>query len=533
MTQITSPTHSKAWEKLIKLSRSFKKEEFRLVNLFNDPSRFSHFSLKNDNLTLDYSKNLLDKETLQVLFELAEDMRLGESVTAMFQGEKINTSEDRSASHTALRIPAKENPNSEITECLKKMEKAVSSIHSGEWKGFTGQKIKDIVNIGIGGSDLGPLLVCDALTDFKVSDLNMHFVSNLDPSHFDDVIEMLDPETTLFIIASKSFGTLETEQNASFAKKWLIASSKSSDAIDKHFIAITSNLSGAANFGVAKENIFPIWDWVGGRYSVWSAVGLPIAISVGMDNFVDFLAGAHSMDRHFVENDPEMNMPVIMALITVWYGAFFNCCSHAVVPYSHRLRELPFYLQQLCMESLGKNITKDNEPVLTRTGEIVWGTVGTNSQHSYFQLLHQGTQFVPIDFMVVAKTASRSINHNERHNHLLANCLSQSLSLMEGSHENQEGHKNTTGNKPSNTLVIDQLDPFNLGNLIALYEHKTFVQSILWNINAFDQWGVELGKIVSKTVYGRLTSRNSSAELDSSTENLIRLLKKGGSQKIK
>ncbi len=529
MSQINSPTQSKAWEKLDKLSKPFKKEDFRLVNLFNDSRRFSRFSLKHNSLTLDYSKNLLDQESLQILVELAKDMGLEESVTAMFQGEKINTSENRSVLHTTLRIPAKENPNSEITDCLKKMERTVTRLHSGEWKGFAGKKIKDVVNIGIGGSDLGPLLVCDALADFKVGDLNMHFVSSLDPSHFDDVIETLNPETTLFIVASKSFDTLETKQNASFAKKWLIASSKTSEVIDRHFIAITSNLDGAIDFGVAKDNIFPIWDWVGGRYSVWSAIGLPIAICVGMDNFFDFLAGAHSMDRHFLANTPEKNMPVIMALIAVWYSAFFNCHSCAVVPYSHRLKELPFYLQQLCMESLGKSMTKENKPVLTRTGEIVWGTVGTNSQHSYFQLLHQGTQFVPIDFVAVAKTASSSIDHNERHSHLLANCLSQSLALMEGKHENQERHKTTTGNKPSNTLVIDALNPFNLGSLIALYEHKTFVQSILWNINAFDQWGVELGKIVSKSVFGKLTSSNPSDDLDSSTENLIKLLKKGGS----
>ena len=528
VSRINSPTQSKAWKKLEKLSKSFKKKEFRLVNLFNDSRRFSRFSVKHNNLTLDYSKNLLNEEALQILVELAEDMRLGEWVTAMFQGEKINTSEDRSALHTALRIPAKANLNSEITNCLKKMERTVESIHSGAWKGFTGRKIKDIVNIGIGGSDLGPLLVCDALVDFKAGDITMHFVSNLDPTHFDDVIGALNPETTLFIVASKSFNTLETTQNALFAKKWLIASSKTSGAIDKHFIAITSNLNGAAEFGVAKDNIFPIWDWVGGRYSVWSAIGLPIAISVGMDNFVAFLNGAHSMDKHFVENEPKKNMPVIMALIAVWYSAFFNCHSSAVVPYSHRLRELPFYLQQLCMESLGKGITKDDEPVLTNTGEIIWGTVGTNSQHSYFQLLHQGTQFVPIDFVAVAKSASTSIDHNERHNHLLANCLSQSLTLRKGKHGDQKGHRNTTGNRPSNTLVIDELDPFNLGSLIALYEHKTFVQSILWNINAFDQWGVELGKVVSKRVYGKLPSSNSTEELDSSTDNLIRVLKKGG-----
>ena len=525
--KIYCPTQSKAWGKLGKLSESFKKRDFRLDNLFKDSSRFSRFSLSHNHLTFDYSKNLLDEETLQALIELSREMHLEESIEAMFEGERINTSEDRQVLHTALRVPASENPLHEVKDCLQRMEVVVNSIHSGEWKGFSGKNIKDIVNIGIGGSDLGPRLVCDALEDFKVCAQNLHFVSNIDPSHFDEVINELDPETTIFLVASKSFNTLETALNAAFAKKWLLRASDTPVAIEKHFIAITGNTDGAIHFGVAKENIFPIWDWVGGRYSVWSAIGLPVALSVGMENFIAFHAGAHSMDRHFREESSEKNMPVIMALITVWYNAFFNCQSCAVVPYSHRLKELPFYLQQLSMESLGKSITKENDQVSTSTGEILWGTVGTNSQHSYFQLLHQGTQFVPVDFVAISKTLSKSAAHNKMHNHLLANCLSQSLALMTGNPESEEAQRRITGNKPSNTLLIDELNPFNLGCLIALYEHKVFVQSILWNINAFDQWGVELGKIISKDIYKELTcTDDESDELDSSTKNLIKLVKR-------
>ena len=527
MQKIACPTHSKAWGKLEKLSESFKKKDFRLNSLFTDSSRFNRFSVTHNHLTLDYSKNLLDEDTLQVLIELSADMQLKESIAAMFGGKKLNTSEDRQVLHTALRIPINENPHVEVRDCLRRMELIVNSIHSGEWKGFSGRKIEDIVNIGIGGSDLGPRLVCDALEDFKLGTQDLHFVSNVDPSHFDEVISELNPETTIFIVASKSFNTLETELNASFAKKWLLESSDTSVAIEKHFIAITGNTNGAINFGVAEENIIPVWDWVGGRYSVWSAIGLPVALSVGMENFIKFHAGAHSMDRHFQEESFKKNMPVIMALITVWYNAFFNCQSCAVVPYSHRLKELPFHLQQLSMESLGKSISKENDPVSISTGEILWGTVGTNSQHSYFQLLHQGTKFIPIDFVAIAKTASKSVDHNEMYDHLLANCLSQSLALMKGNLESEDAQKKITGNKPSNTLLLDELNPFNLGSLIALYEHKVFVQSILWNINAFDQWGVELGKIISKDIYKNLTSTDDeSDELDSSTKNLIKLIKR-------
>ena len=531
MQKIACPTQSKAWGKLEKLSEFFKRRNFRLNNLFTDSSRFTRFSLTHNHLTLDYSKNFLNEETLQVLIELSEDMQLKEAIAAMFEGEKINTSEDRQVLHTALRIPINENPHTEVKDCLQHMEVVVDSIHSGEWTGFSGKKIEDVVNIGIGGSDLGPQLVCDALGDFKVGTQNLHFVSNLDPAHFDEVISELNPETTIFIVASKSFNTIETSLNASFAKKWLLESSDTPESMEKHFIAITGNTNNAINFGVAKDNIFPIWDWVGGRYSVWSAIGLPIALSVGMESFSKFRAGAHLMDRHFQEESSEKNMPVIMALITVWYNAFFNCQSYAVVPYSHRLKELPFYLQQLSMESLGKSVTKENDPVSISTGEILWGTVGTNSQHSYFQLLHQGTQFVPIDFIAVAKPARKRVNHNEMHDHLLANCLSQSLALMKGKPESEEAQKKIIGNKPSNTLLIDELTPFNLGCLIALYEHKVFAQSILWNINAFDQWGVELGKVISKDIFKKLISTDDGAdELDSSTKNLIKLIKRSKTQ---
>ena len=526
MSRLNSPDQSKAWTELEKASAHFKKGDFKLTDLFKKPDRFSCLSITHEKLTLDFSKNLLDERTIQFLLQLANDMQLSESIDSMFKGESINTSEHRPALHTALRIPKRENPHHEVIDCLNRMEGAVDDILSGKWTGYSGHKIRDIVNIGIGGSDLGPSLVCDALANFKINDLNIHFVSNLDPLHLDDILEGINPETTLFIVASKSFTTLETQQNASFAKQWLFTSSRSKEVVKNHFIAITSNLEHASSFGIPKENIFPMWDWVGGRYSLWSAIGLPIALSVGMKNFTDLLAGAHSMDEHFKKADLSKNMPVMMALITVWYSGFFNCTSNAIVPYSHRLRKLPTYLQQLCMESLGKSVSREGDPVSTKTGEVIWGTAGTNSQHSYFQLLHQGTQFVPIDFIAVAKTVSKSSDHKERHNHLLANCLSQSLALMNGKSEPQNKHKDMAGNKPSNTLLIEELNPFTLGSIIALYEHKTFAQSILWNINAFDQWGVELGKILSKTLYEELTSSSVSDNLDSSTKNLIELIKK-------
>lgn len=524
-----NPSSTKAWTDLLSHSHQFKDAAFHLHSLFdNNEQRHSEFSLQHEKILLDYSKNFLTQETRSLLLELAWEQQVPAAITAMFAGDKINFSEGRAALHTALRRPAEENRNSEIEQTLEKVGNFVSDVHDGIWRGYSDKAISDVVNIGIGGSDLGPAFVCDALSHFSAATPRVHFVSNVDPSHLQTTLAAMNPETTLFIIASKSFTTLETHQNAVAARRWLLSNGgetgASKDRIDKHFIAITSNENAAQKFGIAAENLFPLWDWVGGRYSLWSAIGLPIALSVGMDNFRQLLAGAHSMDEHFRTSELQDNMPVMMALLSLWYSNFFDCQSSAVIPYSQRLALLPSYLQQLSMESLGKSSNIDGEAVSTSTGEVLWGTAGSNGQHSYFQLLHQGTGLIPVDFIAFAKSSVQG--SEQQHQHLLANCFSQSLALMQGKQDEQNLHRNVLGNKPSNTLLVQELTPYNLGSLIALFEHKVYVLSILWNINAFDQWGVELGKDLSSEVFTQFDARESASGIDDSTLNLIRQTKK-------
>lgn len=520
---MSSPTQTSAWTQLATLSEDLKRKDFRISHLFDDSAdRFDRFSLANESLLLDYSKNFLTDESLAALFKLARERDLTAAIEAMFSGEKINHSEDRAVLHVALRDP--KTPYQEVLDTLTRMESLVEAIAGGEWKGFTGKQITDVVNIGIGGSDLGPVLVSDALSAFSTGSLHVHFVSNVDPVHLRESLNSLDPETTLFIIASKSFTTLETHENGRAARQWLLNSAKNEEAIARHFIAVTTNARLAKDFGIQQENLFPLWDWVGGRYSLWSAIGLPIALGIGMDNFRALLAGAHAMDRHFQTADLEENMPVILALLSVFYTGFFDCHSTAIVPYSQKLDRLPAYLQQLYMESLGKTVDVEGQRVTTHTGEVIWGTPGTNGQHSYFQLLHQGTQFVPVDFIAFAKAAVAG--EEEQHRHLLANCFSQSLALMEGRTTAPEPHKYVPGNRPSNTLLIEELNPYNLGSLIALYEHKVFVQSVIWNINAFDQWGVELGKLLSGKLFASLSAAEVKDDFDASTRGLIDLARK-------
>ena len=519
---MTNPTESTAWNDLLRLCADFKHEDFHLAQLFEDNDRFSEFSVSHENLLLDYSKNFVTTETIDTLIELAKEMGLTDAINAMFAGEKINITENRAALHSACRIPEEKNSNTEIVSCLKQMDSFVTAIHSGEWKGYSGNKITDIVNIGIGGSDLGPVFVCDALSSFSTNDIKPHFVSNVDPTDLDNVVAGLDPATTLFIVASKSFKTLETIQNAHAAKNWLLSQSASPECIRNHFVAITTNSAAASEFGIQEQNLFPMWEWLGGRYSLWSAIGLPIALSIGMNHFRQLLAGAHSMDKHFHSTELRKNLPVIMGLLTVWYTGFLNAHSHAVVPYSQKLQQFPAYLQQLYMESLGKNVNKNDEPVTSNTGDVLWGAVGTNAQHSFFQLLHQGTEFIPVDFLGVIKPTSEGIDASRRQQYLLANCLSQSLALMQGNNDSSDQHKKIQGNKPSNILLINELNPYNLGSLIALYEHKTYVQSVIWNINAFDQWGVQLGKVLSNDVFKAFTESGSNVEFDSSTASLIK-----------
>ena len=508
-----------AWKALQEHSEQFQNKDFRLGELFDkSDNRFNGFSLQHEGLLLDFSKNYLTEETLELLLNLATEMKVPSGINSMFQGEEINATEKRAALHIALRQPAALNTRAEVEESLTKMEGFVRHVHTGEWTGYSGKKITNVVNIGIGGSDLGPAMVTAALASFASTGIELHFVSNLDPSHLNSTLEKLDPDTTLFVVASKSFSTLETQQNAQSARQWFLQKAQDDAAIGKHFVAITSNIEAATKFGIDEQNIFPLWDWVGGRFSLWSAIGLPIALAIGMDNFRALLAGAHSMDQHFQHAELSKNMPVIMALLTIWYTGLFNSHSSAVVPYIQNLNLLPSFLQQLYMESLGKSVDIHGKPVTANTAEVLWGTAGTNGQHSYFQLLHQGTEFIPVDFIAQASARSKD---DRAHQQLLANCFSQSLALMKGSTNESEPHKFIAGNKPSNTLLISELNPYNLGCLIALYEHKVYVQSILWNINAFDQWGVELGKKLSAQVFDAMNESNSEKKFDDSTSGLI------------
>ena len=519
---MSSLATSAAWQALQAHHDSFQSGGSRLADLFKDQQRYRRFSLKHEQLLLDYSKNLCTEETIALLLALAEQCQLPAAIKAMFAGEKINSTEDRAALHTALRVPVAKQAFPEVTQTLERMQKFVAAIESGQWLGCSGEKITDVVNIGIGGSDLGPVLACDALQHYRSDLLKVHFVSNIDPEHLHRTVADLNPATTLFIIASKSFGTLETKENALSARQWFLEAQGADADVAKHFVAVTSNTQAAIEFGIAEENLFPLWDWVGGRYSLWSAIGLPIALSLGMENFSQLLAGAHSMDEHFRHSSPEKNMPVLLALLSIWYSGFFGARSTAVVPYSHALKQFPAFLQQLSMESLGKQIDTDNAEVSTNTGEIIWGSEGTNAQHSYFQLLHQGTDFIPVDFIAIARTEVPGKQLQQQQ--LLANCLSQSEALMLGESDDSNPARNSPGNRPSNTLVLAELNPYNLGNLLALYEHKVYVQSVIWGINAFDQWGVELGKKLSRNMNDAFSNAELKANLDSSSRGLVEQL---------
>lgn len=516
-----TPTSTPAWKALQKHSQQFKSPSFNLNTLFEESTnRFANFSACHENMLLDFSKNYLREDTLVLLLDLARQCDVPNAIESMYKGEAINGTEQRAAHHVALRNPKLSTQREEIESALTKMEDFVSAVHDGNWTGYSGQTITDVVNIGIGGSDLGPAMVTDALLHHSSDKLKLHFVSNIDPSHMQTALTDLNPERTLFIVVSKSFTTQETHQNASIARDWFLDRAIDEKNVAQHFVAVTSNLDEALRFGIDAANLFPMWDWVGGRYSLWSAVGLSIALSIGMDNFRQLLAGAESMDQHFRTTPLEHNIPVLMALLTIWYTGFFDCHSSAVIPYSQRLSLLPAFLQQLYMESLGKCVDKSGEAVDAHTGEALWGTAGTNGQHSYFQMLHQGTQFIPVDFIAFA--APYSSENQEQHQQLLANCLSQSLALMKGAKGNAEApHENVPGNRPSTTLLINSLNPFNLGGLLALYEHKVYVQSTIWNINAFDQWGVELGKQLSSQILNAMKNPDTDGQLDDSTFQLL------------
>ena len=543
---MTILTQSTTWQALAAHSQQIP----HMRELFaDDPARFSNMSLSTCGLFLDYSKNRATPETLNLLLTLAQEAKLDAKIKAMFAGDIINTTEKRAVLHTALRSTAQQSIIAEgqdivpeVQQTLNKMQQFVTSVTSGQWKGYTGKAITDIVSIGIGGSFLGPKIVSQALRPYWITGLNCHFVANVDGTSISEKLKLLDPETTLFIMSSKSFGTQETLTNTLTAKAWFLAKGGSQSDVAKHFVAVTSNVAKATDFGIDANNIFPMWDWVGGRYSLWSAIGLPIALLIGMDNFRSLLKGAHQMDTHFANAPLAENMPVIMGLFSLWYGNFFNAQSHVVLTYDHYLRGLPAYFQQLDMESNGKSVTLNGTHVDYSTGPVIWGGEGTNGQHAYHQLLHQGTALIPADFIMPLQS------HNpigEHHDQLASNCFGQTQALMQGrtldealaelsksSLSDEEKlliakHKVMPGNKPSNTLLMDKLTPETLGALIALYEHRTFVQGAIWDINSFDQWGVELGKSLGNDVLARIGAEQDATALDASSNGLINLYRQG------
>jgi glucose-6-phosphate isomerase len=519
--------------------------EWKLRDLFaEEPNRFKELSTNAAGLFLDYSKNRLNRKTMQLLCALAHERRVEEQREAMFKGEKINTTEYRAVLHTALRAPRGSTLNvdgqdidHDVHAVLDRIKLFTDRVRSGEWLGHTGKAITDVVNIGIGGSDLGPEMVCRALRAFSHPRLTMHFVANVDGHDLDAVLSRVNPETTLFVIASKTFTTAETMLNAGSARKWFLQSA-SEDALPKHFVAASTNTKGVTAFGIDAANMFPFWDWVGGRYSIWSAIGLPVALAIGAEQFNDFLAGAHAMDQHFRSAPLEQNMPVLMGLIGIWNRNFLGSTSISIAPYHQDLSQFADYLQQLEMESNGKRVTRNGDALNYETCPAVWGNVGTNGQHAYFQLLHQGTDVIPVDFIIALKATHHLPGHQAS---LLANCFAQSEAFMRGKTIEEVRadlqaqqlpeteiaallpHKTFPGNRPSNTILMENLTPHSLGALIALYEHKVFVQGVIWDVNSFDQWGVELGKVLAKNIQIELTGNTQTMAHDGSTNGLITL----------
>lgn len=508
-----------------------------LLSLFKqNPQRAEEFSLSVGKLWMDYSKNHLTEAVLDDLCQMAANKGLPQAIDDLMSGKKVNHTEGRAAWHTALRQPEDPTEDKLIAQTLGKMGHFVEQLKSQSWKGYTGKPISTVVNIGIGGSDLGPRMVSQGLVEFQMTQPEVLFIANIDGADLMDTIAELNPETTLFIIASKSFSTLETLNNGLSARQWALTAGCPKEELYKHFVAISSNIEAASEFGIAEENIFPMWDWVGGRYSLWSAIGLPIALSIGMDNFKALLAGAHQMDQHFATAPLNQNMPVLAALISYFYSQYWGATTHAVLPYAQRLSRLPAYLQQLDMESLGKSVNRAGVSVNYPTGSVIWGTEGTNGQHSFHQLLHQGTQLIPVDFIAVKQPMS---SLKEQHDQLLACCISQSQALLQGKTLAQaiqelrdQGlsteeaaslapHKVIPGNRPNNFILMEDLSPESLGALIAFYEHKVYATGVLLDLNPFDQWGVELGKQLGGPLYKALSEGEVNAAWDSSTQSII------------
>lgn len=541
-----NPTKTNAWKALTEQFNQVKNvtiaEEFK-----NDPNRFQNFSLKfNDDFLVDFSKNRVNKKTLGLLIDLAKECDLSNAIKSMFEGEKINVTEGRAVLHTALRNMGNnsvfvdgKNVMPDVKAVLLKMKNFCAKIISGEWKGYTGKTITDVVNIGIGGSDLGPCMITEALKPYK-NHLNSHFVSNVDGTHIAETLKKLNPETTLFLIASKTFTTQETMTNALSAREWFLNNAKDKKHVAKHFVALSTNAKAVSEFGIDTENMFEFWDWVGGRYSSWSAIGLSIALSIGFDNFEKLLKGAYEMDQHFRNTEFDKNIPVILALIGIWYNNFYGFESEAILPYDQYMSRFPAYFQQGNMESNGKYIDRNGEKVTYQTGPIIWGEPGTNGQHAFYQLIHQGTKIIPCDFIAPA------ISHNkigDHHQKLLSNFFAQTKALAFGKsketviaefeakgvakdkYEFLIPFKTFEGNRPTNSIMLKQITPESLGSLIAMYEHKIFVQGVIMNIFSFDQWGVELGKQLAGKILPELANNDQISSHDSSTNGLINFFK--------
>lgn len=546
MLKRQNPTETAAWAALQEHFSNIK--DSHLKDLFaQNANRFNNFSIQFEDILVDYSKNRITEETLNLLLDLANETGLKDAIDSMFSGEIINETEGRAVLHTALRNCSNTPVNFEgqdvmpdINAVLAKMETFSNQVLSGEWKGFSGKAITDIVNIGIGGSDLGPLMVTEALKPYWQEGISVHYVSNVDGTHIAETLKNLDAETTLFMIASKTFTTQETMTNAYSARDWFLESAKDAAHVAKHFVALSTNAKGVAAFGIDTNNMFEFWNWVGGRYSLTSGIGLSIACTIGFDNFKALLEGFHAMDNHFRTADFDKNVPVILALIGVWYNNFFEAESEAILPYDQYLHRFAAYFQQGNMESNGKTVGRDGKPVNYQTGPIIWGEPGTNGQHAFYQLIHQGTKLIPCDFIAPA------ISHNpisDHHDKLLSNYFAQTEALMMGKTEAQvvaeleadgksteeieflKAFKVFEGNRPTNSILVKQITPYTLGNLIAMYEHKIYAQGIIWNVFSFDQWGVELGKQLAKKILPELTNEDSVNTHDASTNGLINAYK--------
>ena len=537
-----SLTDSPVWKSLADHYSKISSLQMRAL-FAEDAERFGKFSLRFDDILFDFSKNRVTEETIDLLIALAEQARLGEWIEKMFSGEKINVTENRAVLHTALRNRS-DNPvitdgkdvMPDVRRELGKMRELVRKVREGVWTGYTGKPVTDVVNIGIGGSDLGPVMISEALRPYWKKDLRAHFVSNVDGTHIVETLKKVNPESTLFCVASKTFTTQETIANARSAKEWLVGALGTEACVSRHFVALSTNAKAVADFGIDTNNMFEFWDWVGGRYSLCSVIGLPVAIVIGMENFEELLSGAYDIDRHFRETPLKHNIPVIMGLLGVWYGNFFGAASHAILPYDQYMHRFAAYFQQADMESNGKSVDRNGRRVDYATGPIIWGEPGTNGQHAFYQLIHQGTRMVPADFIAPAVSQNPIGLH---HKMLLANFFAQTEALMKGKSEDEARlelersgmdkeniqrilpHKVFEGNRPTNSLLFRKLTPRTLGRLVALYEHKIFVQGIIWNVNSFDQWGVELGKQLAQAILPELDKKEKTDSHDGSTNGLI------------